>query len=119
MNNIFKSKYTQASTLYVILGILPSAINFLLLPLYLKYLDVSDYGLLVLINLYAGLFNIFGCLQLNIAANTQYFAKGLDRENYRKGVLYATFFISTVMFLIFSAFGGVFFSFYKTDFSFY
>ncbi|MFT7196085.1 MAG: O-antigen/teichoic acid export membrane protein [Marinoscillum sp.] len=119
MNNIFKSKYTQASTLYVILGIFPSAINFLLLPLYLKYLDVSDYGLLVLINLYAGLFNVFGCLQLNIAANTQYFAKGLDRENYRKGVLYATFFISTVMFFIFSALGGVFFSFYKTDFSFY
>lgn len=119
MKRILKSKYTQASILYIILGILPSAINLLLLPLYLKYLQVADYGLLVLINVYTSLFSVFGCLQLNIAANTQYFSADLDKDSYKSGVLITAFISSFFIFGIFYSMGGIFFSFYKTDLSFY
>lgn len=119
MKALLKSKYAKASMLYVILSILPKAINFLLLPLYLEYISPEEYGLLVLINLYGGLFGVFGCLQLNISASTQYFSKNVNKEVYRNGIIITTIGTTVLTFALFCAFGNTFFSFYNTEINFY
>ena len=116
---VFLSKYVKASTLYVIIGLLPSTINFLLLPVYLRYISPEEYGYLALLNVYLILFSAFACLQLNVSGGTQYFSKGINKESFRVAILSGSVMLIIFWFLIFTLLGNYFFSIYHTDVSFY
>ncbi|MEM8567084.1 MAG: hypothetical protein AAGF85_11525 [Bacteroidota bacterium] len=112
---VFLSKYVRASSLYVVIGLLPLTINILLLPLYLRYVSPEEYGYLALLNIYAVLFNAFSCLQLNISGSTQYFSKGIDRETFRSAILSGSAVLILFWFGLFTLMGDIFFSFYKSN----
>ncbi len=119
IRNLLHSKYFKASFVYVVISVLPSAINFLLLPLYLQHISVEDYGYLIMINFYGMTYNVFACLQINIAASTQYFNHDIDRNVFRVSIMITTIMGVVVSFLLFAVTGDLFFSLYKNSISFY
>lgn len=119
MQKILKSKYVQASSLYLALSLLPSLINFLLLPFYLGYISPTEFGQLTLLNAYAILFTVFSCLQLNVAASTQYFSQNINKVEYTIVIVSASAIITMIIFTIFTLFGSTFFSIYESNIQFY
>ncbi len=119
IRKLLETKYIKASSLYVFISVLPSVLNFLLLPLYLKYISVEEYGYLTLLNLYAMAFNVFASLQINIAASTQYFYKGTDKLAYRSGILLVTILAASLTFIVFVLSAEKAFMLFKNDIEFY
>ena len=119
IRKLLETKYIKASTLYVFISVLPSVLNFLLLPLYLKYISVEEFGYLALLNLYAMAFNVFASLQVNIAASTQYFYRDTDRQAYRSGILMATFVSTSLTFVIFAFSAEKAFQLFENNIEFY
>ena len=119
IRRLLETKYIKASSLYVFISVLPSALNFLLLPLYLRYISVEEYGYLTLLNLYAMAFNVFASLQVNIAASTQYFYKDTDKLAYRSGILLVTILAASLTFIAFVLSAEKAFMLFKNDIDFY
>lgn len=119
IRKLLETKYIKASSLYVFISLLPSVLNFLLLPLYLRYISVEEYGYLTLLNLYAMTFNVFASLQVNIAASAQYFYKDTDRQAYRSGILLVTIIATSLTFLAFALSAEKAFQIFENNIDFY
>lgn len=72
LSQFFKNP-VSASLLLTGTSMLPLAIRFFLLPVYLLVLDVDDYGMLAIINIIGSFFEIFGNLKLETAVQTYYY----------------------------------------------
>ncbi len=78
--NTSQNNPAKAILLFTLLGVLPSAIGFLLLPIYLKHYDPSEYGLLVIFNLLGSFYGSFSNLKLDAAMRTTYYDYYQDDE---------------------------------------
>lgn len=68
-----KKKLFQASAVYVIAGFLPLAANFLLAPIYTKYLDPESYGIIALANIFQSVLTLIIGLSLSSAYVRYYY----------------------------------------------
>ncbi len=94
----------KAAMLFTLLSFLPSAINVFLLPVYLQYLDTTQYGLIAILSIFSGLFGMICNLQLNAAASVNFFdylgSKQL-KLRYMSSIYSTSLFISLIFFAIF------------------
>ena len=93
---------------YLGFSIIPSAVRFLLLPVYISYLSPSDYGELAMLNILIGLYGVVGSLQLNISAGIEYF-KVKNKVSYKQTILTSSLILSSLSFLGFIVLGFFFF----------
>ena len=57
----------KSSTIYILLGFLPTAVNFIMVPLLTTYLTKEEYGLLSISALFQGIIAIFLNIGLDAA----------------------------------------------------
>lgn len=96
------------SAFYTILGFLPAAANFFMVPLLTTYLSTDEYGLLSVSTMFQGIIGVFMLIGLDAALSRFYF-----RYYKRPKLLHATFStgfifilsLALIMFLILSLFG--------------
>ena len=67
------------SLVFTIITFLPSALNFILLPVYTKYLSVVDYGILSLSTSVTSFFLVIGAFRTSTAINSYYYELMNDR----------------------------------------
>jgi len=63
----------KSSTIYILLGFLPTAVNFIMVPLLTSYLSKEEYGLLSISALFQGMIAIFLNIGLDAAFARYYF----------------------------------------------
>jgi len=117
-NNDLTKKSLQAVAVFTVLRFLPSVISIILLPIYLNYLDVSEYGALTLLGLFGSFYAIIACLQLNISASITYFdhiSNQEDRTDYVKSIMTGGVLISILTFIIFLLIGPFYFDVFLDD----
>ena len=73
VRNSSENNPAKAIILFTVLGILPSAIGFLLLPVYLKHYEPAEYGTLIVFNLLGSFYGAFSNLKLDTAMRTVYY----------------------------------------------
>ena len=87
---MFKSIFTS-TILYSLVGILPSIISFLLLPLFLTVISAEQYGLYVLVNSFSTILGVVMGLKLESAYRVFFFDQN-DKKKYL-GILFTSILI--------------------------
>lgn len=92
-------KLFKASAVYVIAGFLPLAANFLLAPIYTKYLSPEDYGMIALANIFQSILTLIVGLSLSAAYIRYYF------DYYKSPKLLNAYFSTILLSLVFLGVG--------------
>lgn len=81
-------------------GFLPYLVNFLMLPLYSRYLTPEDFGVIGIVSIFAALFGTWSSLQVPASIGRLYFeVKQKDRNVYFSSIVYGVILISTFFLL--------------------
>ncbi len=108
LSQLFRNP-ASASVLLTGLNVLPLAIRFFLLPIYMSVLEPDVYGILALIYIVASFFELFGNLRLQTAVQTFYFDH-VDQPEKLKGYISSIFsfsvFVSAAFLFLWLLFGG-------------
>lgn len=91
---MFKSIFTS-TILYSLVGILPSIVGFLLLPLFLTVIPAEQYGIYVLINSFSTILGVIMGLKLESAYRVFFFEQN-DKKKYL-GILFTSILISSTL----------------------
>lgn len=89
---MFKSIFTS-TVLYSLVGILPSIVGFLLLPLFLTVIPAAQYGIYVLINSFSTILGVIMGLKLESAYRVFFFEQN-DKKKYL-GILFTSILMSS------------------------
>jgi O-antigen/teichoic acid export membrane protein len=104
---MFKSIFTS-TILYSLVGILPSIVGFLLLPLFLTVIPAEQYGIYVLINSFSTILGVIMGLKLESAYRVFFFEQN-DKKKYL-GILFTSILMSsTLISLVTILFGDLLF----------
>ncbi len=114
-SSLFKKNFPLGSTLlFTTLGFLRPALSIFLLPIYLKYLEPSDYGVLALITIFSSSLALMGNLRLDSAFQTKYFDYYDDAEllyTYLKNISTAIIILALLLLIFFGFTGPLLFEF--------
>lgn len=77
---------------FLVVGFLPYAVNFFLLPLYAKYLESDDFGIIGMITMYIALFGAWAAFQIPSSVGRLYF----EYEGDEKKSLFTTIFLGVI-----------------------
>ena len=91
---MFKSIFTS-TVLYSLVGILPSIVGFLLLPLFLTVIPAEQYGIYVLINSFSTILGVIMGLKLESAYRVFFFEQN-DKKKYL-GILFTSILMSSTL----------------------
>lgn len=100
-----------STVLYSLIGLLPSIVSFILLPLYLTIISVDQYGVYVLVNSFSTILGVIMGLKLEAAYRIFYFDQKdePDKERYLSTLFTFILIISTVTSFIVILFGNYLF----------
>lgn len=104
---MFKSIFTS-TILYSIVGILPSIISFLLLPLFLTVISAEQYGIYVLVNSFSTILAVIMGLKLESAYRVFFFEQN-DKKKYLNILFTSILASSTIISLLTILFGDLLF----------
>jgi O-antigen/teichoic acid export membrane protein len=105
---MISKKFISSSFIYSVIGSLPLASSFILLPFYTNLLSTSDYGLLALYISIALLVQVISNLALDTTIGVHYFEFKDAPEKLKKfiGTIAGVLLVSAVVFILFSLVGG-------------
>lgn len=108
---MFKNIFTS-TVLYSLVGILPSIIGFVLLPIYLNIISVEQYGVYALINSFSLILGVIMGLKLESAFRIFYFDYDFetDKEKYLQTLFTSILVISGITAILTILFGEYIFS---------
>ena len=87
-------------------SLLPSVVNFLMLPVYTRFLSPADYGLVAVVTTVVSFVAAFMGLQMVNSISRLYFDyDGSDRVRYISTVYFGTLFVNVSLFLLFQLAG--------------
>lgn len=104
---MFKSIFTS-TILYSLVGILPSIVGFLLLPLFLTVIPAEQYGIYVLINSFSTILGVIMGLKLESAYRVFFFEQS-DKKKYLRILFTSILISSTLISLLTILFGDLLF----------
>lgn len=98
----------KSSAIYTILGFLPMAANFVMIPLLTSHLTTEEYGLLSVSNIFQGVIAVFMLIGLDAALARFYFRyykkRKLLHANYSTGILFILS-LAAIIFVLLYFFG--------------
>jgi O-antigen/teichoic acid export membrane protein len=105
---MISKKFISSSFIYSVIGSLPLASSFILLPFYTNLLSTNDYGLLALYISIALLVQVISNLALDTTIGVHYFEFKDAPEKLKKfiGTIAGVLLVSAVVFILFSLVGG-------------
>lgn len=99
-------KVIRNTSLYMAAGLVPNLVNLLILPVYTRFLDPADYGMVALVMTFVTFFGTIMGLQLSNSISRLYFDyTGADKRIYASTILNSTVLINIGILLPIHIFG--------------